>query len=369
MDQKKLNRIFLLSAAGALLLLCAAALIRAMKPAPAIAQEVVVLEKEKTQIETIEAVELTPAPTQAPALRQAVSLLVDRVSVFTLESEEAAKRLLWDYLTRCAVAPANEQFVSAAYDCEIMLAPVETYDEPVPYDAALALLVNQPETIPVRVVTERVSMTTGASEVTESVDPALVKNDRVITQLGAGAVTSVKTQVVYRAGELLAEETPMTTTLRVSRATIIKTGGYTSEKPNGTAERGAGKQGKSAGEIRFGYPMRGSIAAYFGFTAGKMNNGLDIIAAAGTQVVAPAEGVVIYCGERGAYGFVVDVDHGNGFVSRLTHLENVQVERNQRVFLGDAIGTLAAGENAKKSKLHYELLIDGVPYDPTFYLP
>ena len=76
----------------------------------------------------------------------------------------------------------------------------------------------------------------------------------------------------------------------------------------------------------------------------------------------------MYCGERGAYGFVVDIDHGNGFVSRLTHLADVQVELNQRVFIGDTVGTLAPDEDGGKPVLHYELIIDGIPYNPLFYI-
>ena len=68
------------------------------------------------------------------------------------------------------------------------------------------------------------------------------------------------------------------------------------------------------------------------------------------------------------YGYVVDIDHGNGFVSRLTHLTNVQVEMNQRVFAGDLIGSLAEDEDGGKPIFHYELIIDGIPYNPLYYI-
>ena len=62
-------------------------------------------------------------------------------------------------------------------------------------------------------------------------------------------------------------------------------------------------------------------------------------------------------------------DHGDGFVSRLTHLADVTLELNQRVFAGDAVGKLAESERSgKKPRLHYELLVDGVPYNPLYYL-
>ena len=115
--------------------------------------------------------------------------------------------------------------------------------------------------------------------------------------------------------------------------------------------------------------MRGSVTSSFGFRDGNMHNGMDVAAAAGTEIAAPGEGVVIYCAERGAYGFVVDIDHGNGFVSRLTHLAGVSLELNQRVFGGEAIGTLSDEfDVGVKPHLHYELMIDGIPYNPAFYL-
>ena len=66
---------------------------------------------------------------------------------------------------------------------------------------------------------------------------------------------------------------------------------------------------------------------------------------------------------------VVEIDHGNGFVSRLTHCADLQVELNQRVFQGDTVAVLAENtEGSGKPHLHYELLIDGVPYNPYYYL-
>jgi murein DD-endopeptidase MepM/ murein hydrolase activator NlpD len=175
-------------------------------------------------------------------------------------------------------------------------------------------------------------------------------------------------QAVYRAGVLLETGTPQTITLHEARATILRTGTYTKKDTSGTPDRLEGPEGKSKGDLKLAYPMRGQVTTFFGYVEGKMNYGLNIMNMPGTNITAPGEGIVVYCGERGAYGLVVDIDHGNGFVSRLTHLSDVQVEMNQRVFQGDKIGTLAPDEDGDKATFHYELIIDGVPYNPLYYI-
>jgi len=222
--------------------------------------------------------------------------------------------------------------------------------------------------VPIRVTTLRTETSETSPEIRESTEPALPKGARIIEQLGTGAVTQMSYQAVYRAGVLLESGAPETKTIGVARATIVRTGAYTKANTSGTPDRLEGVEGKSKGELKLGYPMRGQVTRHFGYVNGKMNYGLEISNSAGTKVVAPGEGVVVFCAERGAYGFVVDIDHGNGFVSRLTHLSYVQVELNQRVFIGDTVGVLAEDADGGKPVLHYELIIDGIPYNPLFYI-
>ncbi len=368
MDKKQLNRIFLMAAAGAFVLIGVIAAVRALRPEPA-AEELVVIEEPEAEVVDVQIVEASPTPSPEPETYEGtVTLLVDRVPVFTLASEYDAKALLWDYLTLCAVAPEGERFVSARFDCELIVTAADSYVEPISGTDALRILQNAPQTVPVLVTTQRVEYESGTAEVTESNEDALAKGCRIVTQLGAGALTETLTQITYRAGEAIETGEPTITTLHEARATIIRVGSYSVKDPSGEPGKKEGPQGKSAGDLALTYPMRGQVTAYFGFCDGEMQNGIDITNKAGTSVAAPGEGIVVYCGERGAYGFVVDIDHGNGFVSRLTHLSDVQVELNQRVFSGDVIGTLAEAENDAKPYLHYELIIDGIPYNPLYYL-
>ncbi|MEA4869353.1 MAG: M23 family metallopeptidase [Christensenella sp.] len=366
MDKKFLNRIFLFVAAGVLLSLGVIGALRAARPSPQTGP--VMLEEAPAEMVSVDTIQPTPAPTLEPVSYQnTVTLLVDRVPLMTLSSELAAKQMLWEYLSS-TTAPEGEKFLSARFDCELILTPGDPYIKPLDASEALEMLSTNPTLVPIRVTTLRTQVSRESPQISSSEEGALPKGERIITQLGTGAETETSVRAVYRAGVLLETGAPLTTTLREARATILRTGTYAKKDPSGAPDRLEGPEGKSKGTLKLGYPMRGQLTGYFGYTNGKMNYGLNIMNVPGTNIVAPGEGVVIYSKERGAYGYVVDIDHGNGFVSRLTHLKDVQVELNQRVFQGDKIGTLAEDEDGDKATFHYEVIVDGIPYNPLYYI-
>jgi len=357
----------LLSTAGVLIVLAAVGALRAARPE--VSTDPVVVEQAQIDMVNVETAEMTPAPTPEPMkYENTVTLLVDRKPVMTLTSEFAAKQMLWEYLSSSATAPEGERFLSAKFDCELILTQGDPLVKPLEAGEALNLLAQDPSLVPILVTTMHIEKSEGIPETSQDTEPALPKGTRIITQLGAGAVSQTSYEAVYRAGVPQGTGAPETKTLREARVTILRTGTYTKTDTSGTPDRLEGVEGKNKGDLKLGYPMRGQMVHYFGYVKGKMNYGLEISNSAGTNVVAPGEGVVVYCGERGAYGFVVDIDHGNGFVSRLTHLTDVQVEMNQRVFIGDVVGKLAEDEDGGKPVLHYELIIDGIPYNPLFYI-
>ena len=274
--------------------------------------------------------------------------------------------LLNECLMLSAAAPEGERFVSVEFADELLLVPgVE--DLPLGgYDEALTLLRGEEQALALRVVTERLTEAELPMETTESNDDTLAKGSRIIMQYGVAGYTASVTRRSYVAGELAEESAPVETDKKEGRALLVRVGTWTSKGAN--PGRNEGQKGKSAGELTLSSPMRGNISSYFGMRNGNMHNGIDISANAGTVINAPGEGLIVYAGARGAYGYVVDIDHGNGFVSRLTHLDpaSVQVEYNQRVFPGEQIGALAAA-SAGKPHLHYELIIDSVPYNPLHY--
>lgn len=367
MNKKRLNLIFILCVLAVLLVVGILGVKRSNR---VVSDTPVVIEEAVVDVVDVLTETVTPAPTATPELPDyAVTLLVDRKPVLTLSSEPETHRLLWEYLTESAVAPEGETFVSARFARELIIAKPEPDAVVATLEEAKELLRNMPELVPVRVETLRTEIAESEIERVETEEKALAKGSRIITQLGAGGVIETRTPATYVAQKLDRTGAPQVITLREPRATIYQIGSYDVRDKSGEPDKNRGEKGKPAGELRLHVPMRGNVISRYGFREGSMHNGLDIENKAGTAVTAPAEGVVVYCGERGAYGYVVDIDHGNGFVSRLTHLENVALEYNQRVFADDEIGTLADNSTEqRKPHLHYELIIDNVPYNPEFYL-
>ncbi len=100
----------------------------------------------------------------------------------------------------------------------------------------------------------------------------------------------------------------------------------------------------------------------------KFHKGLDIVGPAGLPVLAYREGTVVFAGWKGAYGRVVDIDHGKGVKSRYAHLQAIAVKRGERVGKGHAVGRLGRTGRTTGNNLHFEVLVNGKPVDPGSHL-
>jgi murein DD-endopeptidase MepM/ murein hydrolase activator NlpD len=95
-----------------------------------------------------------------------------------------------------------------------------------------------------------------------------------------------------------------------------------------------------------------------------MHRGVDFSARLGTAVMVTADGVVTFSGVWQTYGNVVEVAHGNGFVTRYCHLQRRLVQKGQRVTRGDIIGRVGSTGRSTFSHLHYEIEQAGERIDP-----
>jgi murein DD-endopeptidase MepM/ murein hydrolase activator NlpD len=121
---------------------------------------------------------------------------------------------------------------------------------------------------------------------------------------------------------------------------------------------------------------QGKINNEFGFRrspfGGRMyefHAGLDIDGERGDSVVAPAMGTVTEAGWKGGYGQMVEIDHGNGLVTRYGHLSRVEVETGQPITRGQVIGLVGSTGRSTGPHLHYELRIGEKPINPRRFLP
>lgn len=117
-------------------------------------------------------------------------------------------------------------------------------------------------------------------------------------------------------------------------------------------------------------PARGWLTSNFGYRlnpfTGKntMHAGLDIAAAPGSPVYAPADGIVIFASYDESYGKLVSIDHGYGVTTRFAHNSQIYVHVGQRVNKWDVISAVGNTGRSTGPHLHYEVRINSIPVDP-----
>jgi len=98
------------------------------------------------------------------------------------------------------------------------------------------------------------------------------------------------------------------------------------------------------------------------------HSGLDLAAFDRAPVVATSPGVVSFAGTRSGYGYTVEIDHGHGFKTRYAHLRDIQVQRGDRVAIGQRIGSMGSTGRSTATHLHYEVWFRGRAVDPVNFL-
>jgi murein DD-endopeptidase MepM/ murein hydrolase activator NlpD len=96
--------------------------------------------------------------------------------------------------------------------------------------------------------------------------------------------------------------------------------------------------------------------------------GLDFSGAYGQPILAAAGGKVSYVGQRQGYGNVVEVDHGNGIVTRYAHLSGFNTKVGSAVLRGTQIARMGSTGRSTGTHLHFEVRVNGDPINPRRFL-
>lgn len=96
--------------------------------------------------------------------------------------------------------------------------------------------------------------------------------------------------------------------------------------------------------------------------------GVDLEAEIGDMVFSTAPGIVDFAGFDGAYGRMIEIDHGNGIRTRYAHLSRILVRVGDRVDEHQRIGLVGSSGRSTGPHLHYEVRIDGQPLNPVKFL-
>lgn len=119
---------------------------------------------------------------------------------------------------------------------------------------------------------------------------------------------------------------------------------------------------------------QGFISSYFGeredpFSGEEAyHKGVDFAGSAGADVVAVAAGVVTWSGNRTGYGNLVEINHGDGYVTRYAHNQRTLVAVGQTVKRGDAIALMGSTGRSTGPHVHFEVLRNGRQVDPLSFV-
>jgi murein DD-endopeptidase MepM/ murein hydrolase activator NlpD len=132
-----------------------------------------------------------------------------------------------------------------------------------------------------------------------------------------------------------------------------------------------GKSTPKGGSGEFIWPIAGQVLKGFGPAAnGQRNDGVNISAPKGADIVAAAGGEVVYAGsELAGFGNLVLIRHPGGWVTAYAHADSILVTEGDLVRQGQVVAKAGSTGNAGSPQVHFELRKGKEPVDPTLHLP
>lgn len=124
-----------------------------------------------------------------------------------------------------------------------------------------------------------------------------------------------------------------------------------------------------------GWPVEsGWISSLFGwrtdpFTGRRsLHEGVDFAGREGSDVLAVASGIITEASSRFGYGYLVEINHGNGYVTRYGHNRNILVQIGEKVNKGQRIALLGTTGRSTGPHVHFEVLYNGRTVNPEQYI-
>ncbi len=198
-------------------------------------------------------------------------------------------------------------------------------------------------------------------DITYTDDASMYKGDYKVLSKGVYGTADVVADVTYINGE----ETERTV---ISSVTLTEP--VTEQRAQGTKERPSWYPTGS-----FRWPTSGRITSYFGYRntgirgASTNHMGIDISVSYGTPIYAADGGVVSFSGYKGAMGYVVIIDHQNGFKTYYEHNSSLLVSTGQTVYKGQQVAKAGRSGVASGVHCHFGVQYNGTYYNPLKYLP
>jgi murein DD-endopeptidase MepM/ murein hydrolase activator NlpD len=98
------------------------------------------------------------------------------------------------------------------------------------------------------------------------------------------------------------------------------------------------------------------------------HNGIDLTYELNTPIMNTAPGKVVFTGWRPGLGWTVEIDHGMGIRTRYGHLRTILAKQGDEIGFRDKVGLLGNTGRSTGPHVHYEILVNGKPVDPTNFI-
>ncbi|WP_167792043.1 M23 family metallopeptidase [Soehngenia longivitae] len=191
-------------------------------------------------------------------------------------------------------------------------------------------------------------------EVTVKEDDSMYNTQKKIITKGTKGEAEVTANEIRHNGILVETKVVNETVITEPRTEVVAKG--TKEPP------------KTMATGTFMMPTRGRLSSPYGNRGSRMHLGIDIANSVGTSIYAADGGKVVYTGYQGSYGYMIEIDHENGYTTRYAHLSKILVSSGTRVYKGQVIGKMGSTGNSTGSHLHFEVLKNGVNKNPASYI-
>ena len=319
---------------------------------------------------------VTPVPTPIRVQVQreyppdALDLVADGRVLFTVRNAEDGRLAVERYLQESAQLGLgdDQRLIRAGFDQKLSLESPSGRGELLNLEEAVNTLKADESLLPIVRTVVRCVIERGQVETINQENVRLTAGSRIYRNMGVYPYTLSYYETVYRGQAAFSEA--KTNEFVVGQGKVdqlVEDGGWVKE----AASPGAGPEALPVSGFAPMWPVEGTISTSFGMTDRGMCYGTEISTESVTRVMAPEGGVVVYCGDRGELGLVIDILHDEtGCLSRIIGCQRPLVELYQRVKKGEQVAVLPEPKgDTRLVVLRYELLINGLPENPEKYLP
>ena len=324
---------------------------------------------------------VTPVPTPIRVQVQreyppdALDLVADGRVLFTVRNAEDGRLAVERYLQESAQLGLgdDQRLIRAGFDQKLSLESPSGRGELLNLEEAVntlkaTFLKADESLLPIVRTVVRCVIERGQVETINQENVRLTAGSRIYRNMGVYPYTLSYYETVYRGQAAFSEAKTNEFVVGQGKVDqVIEDGGWVKE----AASPGAGPEALPVSGFAPMWPVEGTISTSFGMTDRGMCYGTEISTESVTRVMAPEGGVVVYCGDRGELGLVIDILHDEtGCLSRIIGCQRPLVELYQRVKKGEQVAVLPEPKgDTRLVVLRYELLINGLPENPEKYLP